>query len=209
MANWTRTAIGGWIAALSLGAMMAPATAFGAGVPPLAYPPPPGMMLTDGRPSNGLMLHARYNLNPMFLRQLVPYQSGERPGTLIIDTPHKFLYLITERGWALRYGIGTARTGFEWSGVHQITRKAEWPTWTPPAEMIARRPEISAFHGRGRQQPAGRAGALHRQHALSRARHQRTWTIGGDVSSGCIRMTNDDVTDLYARVRIGSKVVVL
>src|SRR5437899_602949 len=110
MANWMRTALGGWVAAWSLGAMIAPATASEAATQPLAYPPPPGMTLTDGRPSNGLMLHARYNVNPMFLRQLVRYQSNERPGTIIIDTPHKFLYLITENGWALRYGIGTART---------------------------------------------------------------------------------------------------
>jgi lipoprotein-anchoring transpeptidase ErfK/SrfK len=209
MARWTTTAFSGLVAVWSLGAMMAPAQAFEAATQPLVYPPPPGMALTDGRPTNALMLHARYNVDPIFLKQLVPCPSAERAGTIVIDTGHKFLYLITERGWALRYGIGTAKTGFEWSGVHQITRKAEWPTWTPPPEMIARRPDIPHFMTGGINNPLG-ARALYIGDTLYRVHGtNEPWTIGGDVSSGCIRMTNDDVTDLYARVRIGGKVVVL
>jgi lipoprotein-anchoring transpeptidase ErfK/SrfK len=209
MVGWIRAAFGGMAMILSVAATVAPANAFDAASQPLVYAPPAGMTLTHGKPTNGLMLHARYNLNPVFLRQLVPYQSGERAGTIIIDTPHKFLYLVTERGWALRYGIGTARTGFEWSGVHQITRKAEWPTWTPPVEMIARRPDIPHFMSGGINNPLG-ARALYIGNTLYRVHGtNEPWTIGGDVSSGCIRMTNDDVTDLYARVRLGSKVVVL
>ncbi len=145
----------------------------------------------------------------MFLRQTVDYQTRQPAGTLVVDTPHKFLFLVLGGGQALRYGIGTAREGFEWGGVHQISRKAEWPTWTPPAEMIARQPGIPHFMAGGVDNPLG-ARALYIGSTLYRIHGtNEPWTIGGDVSSGSIRMTNDDVIDLYGRVKIGAKVIVL
>src|SRR5207248_2679122 len=122
-----------------------PANAAGLFQRPLFYAPPPGMTISNMAPTNRLMLRMRNNVNPQFLEQIVAFQTREPAGTLIIDTGHHFLYFVLGDGRALRYGIGTARTGFEWSGTHRITRKAEWPSWTPPAEMIARRPDIPHF----------------------------------------------------------------
>ncbi len=175
------------------------------------YGPPPGIMLTSGTPTNPLMLHAprKVHLDPKFMRQVVPFESAEAPGTLVVNTGEKFLYLVLGGGRALRYGIGTAKTGFEWSGTHNITNKREWPDWTPPAEMIARRPDIPHHMAGGINNPLG-ARALYIGSTLYRI-HGTTepWTIGTDVSSGCIRMVNDDVIDLYGRVKIGAKVIVL
>ena len=142
-------------------------------------------------------------------RQIVNYSGHEAPGTIIVDTPNTYLYYVLGSGKAMRYGIGTAKTGFEWSGVHKITNKREWPDWTPPKEMLARRPDIPTHMEGGINNPLG-ARALYIGATLYRI-HGTTepWTIGGDVSSGCIRMVNDDVIDLYARVKIGAKVIVL
>jgi lipoprotein-anchoring transpeptidase ErfK/SrfK len=175
------------------------------------FAPPPGMSITGGTPTNGLMLRApmRVHLNPKFMRQVVPYDTAERAGTLVIDTEDHFLYLVLGQGKALRYGIGTAKTGFEWSGVHAITNKREWPDWTPPAEMLVRRPDIPTHMVGGGNNPLG-ARALYIGSTLYRIHGtNEPWTIGGDVSSGCIRMINDDVIDLYGRVKIGAKVIVL
>ncbi len=182
--------------------------------PALAAPyfaPPPGITLTSGTPTNGLMLRApkKVHLDPKFMRQIVPFASSEAPGTVIVNTGEKFLYLVVGHGKALRYGIGTARTGFEWNGVHHITRKAEWPGWTPPAEMKQRRPDLPDYMPGGIKNPLG-ARALYIGSTLYRIHGtNEPWTIGGDVSSGCIRMVNDDVIDLYSRVKIGAKVIVL
>ena len=183
-------------------------------IPALAapyFPPPAGMSFTSGAPTNGLALRTpkKVHLDPRFMRQVVPYQTSEAPGTLVVNTGQHFLYLVLGGGKAMRYGIGTAKTGFEWNGVHHITNKREWPDWTPPAEMIARRPDIPHHMAGGENNPLG-ARALYIGSTLYRI-HGTTepWTIGTNVSSGCIRMVNDDVIDLYARVKIGSKVVVL
>ena len=142
-------------------------------------------------------------------RQVVSYQTDQAAGTVIIDTAHTFLYLTLGDGKALRYGIGVGRQGFTWSGVETIARKAEWPDWIPPAEMIARQPYLPRWVGGGPGNPLG-ARALYlgntdyRIHGTNDAS-----TIGKHVSSGCIRMRNEDVIDLYGRVPVGAKVVVI
>lgn len=199
-----------WIEAALLGAGITISTiapTFAAGF----FPPPAGLTLTSATPTNGLMLRAPrvVHLDPKYMRQVVPYASTEAPGTLVVNTEEHFLYFVLGGGKALRYGIGTAKTGFEWNGVHVITNKREWPDWTPPAEMIARRPDIPHHMAGGINNPLG-ARALYIGNTLYRIHGtNEPWTIGGDVSSGCIRMVNDDVIDLYGRVRIGAKVIVL
>jgi lipoprotein-anchoring transpeptidase ErfK/SrfK len=142
-------------------------------------------------------------------RQVVSYPGNEPPGTVIIDTAHTFLYLTLGDGKALRYGIGVGRKGFTWSGVETISRKSEWPDWIPPADMIARQPYLPRWVGGGPGNPLG-ARALYlgntdyRIHGTNNPR-----SIGQHVSSGCIRMRDADVIDLYDRVGIGTKVVVL
>ncbi len=149
-----------------------------------------------------------YKPNPKFKRKEVDYSSAETPGTIIIETRQRFLYLVLNHGKALRYGIGVGREGFTWKGVEHISRKAEWPTWHPPAEMLVRQPELPEFMEGGPNNPLG-ARALYlgaseyRIHGTA-----QPWTIGQAVSSGCIRLTNDDVIDLYGRARIGAKVIV-
>ena len=140
---------------------------------------------------------------------LQPKVNAVIAGTIVVNTGEHFLYFVLGGGKALRYGIGTAKTGFEWSGTHRITNKREWPDWTPPKEMLARRPDIPTHMEGGINTPLG-ARALYIGSTLYRI-HGTTepWTIGGDVSSGCIRMVNDDVIDLYGRVKIGAKVIVL
>lgn len=172
--------------------------------------PPPGMALTQGKPAHSLQLRTgKVRLDPRFMRQVVRYDGHERPGTIVVVTAQKFLYLVLGNGKAMRYGIGTARDGFEWSGTHKITAKREWPGWTPPAEMRKRQPGLPAYMEGGINNPLG-ARALYIGSTLYRIHGtNEPWTIGGDVSSGCIRMVNDDVEDLYARVKIGAKVIVL
>ncbi|MDP3077737.1 L,D-transpeptidase [Bradyrhizobium sp.] len=142
-------------------------------------------------------------------RQVVNYASREAPGTIIIDTPNTYLYYVLGGGQAIRYGIGVGREGFTWSGVQTVTRKAEWPDWTPPAEMIARQPYLPRYMAGGPGNPLGAramylGGTIYRIHGTN-APH----TIGTHVSSGCLRLTNEDVTDLYSRVNVGTKVIVL
>jgi lipoprotein-anchoring transpeptidase ErfK/SrfK len=148
-------------------------------------------------------------LDPRLQRQVVDYASDEAPGTVIIDTPHTFLYFVLGNGKAIRYGIGVGRQGFTWSGVKQVARKAEWPDWYPPAEMIARQPYLPRMVAGGPGNPLGAramylGGTEYRIHGTN-----DPTTIAKQVSSGCIRLTNDDVTDLYERVQIGTKVIVL
>ena len=177
------------------------------------FGPPPGITLTSGTPMNFLQLRSsntkKVRLDPRFMRQVVPYSTEQAAGTIVVNTGEKFLYLVLGKGKALRYGIGTAKDGFEWSGTHKITRKAEWPGWTPPAEMKQRRPDLPDYMPGGIKNPLG-ARALYIGSTLYRIHGtNEPWTIGGDVSSGCIRMVNDDVIDLYERVKIGAKVIVL
>jgi lipoprotein-anchoring transpeptidase ErfK/SrfK len=199
------------LSAVALGLVLAFAFVAPGFAAPSLFGPPPGMSLTSGTPTNRLMLRAprKVHLDPKFMRQVVPYASTEAAGTLVVDTGDHFLYLVLGGGKALRYGIGTAKTGFEWSGSHKITNKREWPDWTPPAEMLARRPDIPHHMEGGINNPLG-ARALYIGSTLYRIHGtNEPWTIGGDVSSGCIRMINDDVIDLYGRVKIGAKVIVL
>jgi len=150
-----------------------------------------------------------YPIDPKYNRQVVDYHGDETPGTIVIDTPSKFLYLVEDGGKALRYGIGVGRPGFTWAGVKEITAKREWPDWRPPADMLARRPDLPRFMPGGLDNPLG-ARAMYLGSTLYRIHgSNEPWTIGTNVSSGCIRMRNEDVTDLYGRVKIGTKVVVI
>ena len=142
-------------------------------------------------------------------RQIVSYSGREAAGTIIVDTPNTYLYYVLGGGKAVRYGIGVGREGFTWSGVRTVERKAEWPDWVPPAEMIARQPYLPRFMAGGPGNPLGAramyiGGTVYRIHGTNAPS-----TIGKKVSSGCIRMLNEDVTDLYSRVNVGTKVVVL
>ena len=142
-------------------------------------------------------------------RQVVAYATAEAPGTVIIDTPNTYLYFVLGDGKAIRYGIGVGREGFTWSGVEQVTRKAEWPDWTPPEEMLERQPGLPHFMAGGPNNPLG-ARAMYLGSTLYRIHgSNEPWTIGHNVSSGCIRLRNADVIDLYSRVKVGTKVVVL
>jgi lipoprotein-anchoring transpeptidase ErfK/SrfK len=147
--------------------------------------------------------------DPKYEKQEVDYHGGEGAGTIVIDTPNKFLFLVEGGGRALRYGIGVGRPGFTWSGVKTITAKREWPDWTPPAEMIARRPDLPRHMEGGPENPLG-ARAMYLGSTLYRIHgSNEPWTIGTNVSSGCIRMRNEDVIDLYGRVNVGTKVIIL
>jgi lipoprotein-anchoring transpeptidase ErfK/SrfK len=144
-----------------------------------------------------------------FRRQTVSYATREAPGTIVIDTPNTYLYYVLGGGQAIRYGIGVGRDGFTWSGTQSVTKKAEWPDWTPPPEMIARQPYLPRQMAGGPGNPLGAramylGGTVYRIHGTNAPD-----TIGKHVSSGCIRLTNDDVSDLYSRVNVGTKVVVL
>jgi lipoprotein-anchoring transpeptidase ErfK/SrfK len=151
----------------------------------------------------------RAAMDPKFLKQTVAYSGPERPGTIVIDTPRRFLYLVQSDGTAMRYGIGVGRPGFTWAGEKKVSAKKEWPDWTPPPEMLQRRPDLPHFMAGGPENPLG-ARALYLGSSLYRIHgSNEPWTIGQAVSSGCIRMRNEDVIDLYERVKLGTKVVVI
>jgi lipoprotein-anchoring transpeptidase ErfK/SrfK len=148
-------------------------------------------------------------LDPRFVKQEVDYDGRHAAGTVVIDTNTRFLYLVQGNGRALRYGIGVGRPGFEWAGAKTVTRKAEWPDWRPPPQMLQRRPDLPRYMAGGPDNPMGARGiylgsSLYRIHGTNEPH-----TIGQAVSSGCIRMTNDDVADLYDRVRVGTRVIVM
>mgnify|MGYP001603332677 CR=1 FL=1 len=148
-------------------------------------------------------------IDPRLKRQIVDYRTSEAPGTVVIDTPHTVLYFVLGGGKAIRYGIGVGRQGFTWSGVKQVARKAEWPDWYPPSAMIARQPYLPRMTAGGPGNPLG-ARAMYLGHSEYRIHGTNNpATIGKQVSSGCIRLTNADVIDLYSRVQVGAKVVVL
>ncbi|GAB4523563.1 MAG: L,D-transpeptidase [Roseibium sp.] len=154
-------------------------------------------------------------IDPVYYRQLVDYAAAEPAGTIIVDTPNRFLYLTMENGKAMRYGVGIGRAGFAWGGRAKIRYKKAWPTWTPPAEMIARKPELEKYrHGMepGLDNPLGARAlyifeggrdTLYRLHGTS-----EVWSIGKAVSSGCVRLLHQDVIDLYNRVPDGTPIVV-
>jgi lipoprotein-anchoring transpeptidase ErfK/SrfK len=151
----------------------------------------------------------RYAEDPRYQRQIVDYHGPEKPGTVIVNTPERLLYLIEPDGKAIRYGIGVGRPGFTWAGVKTVTMKKEWPEWRPPDEMLRRKPELPHYMPGGPENPLG-ARALYLGDSLYRIHgSNEPWTIGTQVSSGCIRMRNEDVIDLYGRVPIGAKVIVI
>ena len=161
-------------------------------------------------PVAGEVLRAQnYPINPIYEKQEVTYQTSESPGTIVIDTPNKFLYLVLGEGRALRYGVGVGRPGFMWAGTHHVSAKKEWPDWTPPPEMLERQPYLPRHMDGGPTNPLG-ARAMYLGSTLYRIHgSNEPWTIGTNVSSGCIRMRNADVMDLYERVKVGAKVVVM
>jgi lipoprotein-anchoring transpeptidase ErfK/SrfK len=163
-----------------------------------AFPP-------EVRPETG----PKKQLPPQFRRTLVDYYTKEPAGTLIVDTQNTYLYLVLGPGKALRYGIGVGREGFTWSGAERVTKMAEWPDWNPPEEMIVRQPYLPRFMAGGETNPLG-ARALYLGKTIYRIHGtNQPSTIGTFVSSGCIRLTNEDVMDLYTRVKVGTRVVVL
>jgi lipoprotein-anchoring transpeptidase ErfK/SrfK len=172
-------------------------------VPQTPYAPPPAVAAPSEDENATVEMPARLR------RQVVSYATREAPGTIIIDTPNTYLYLVLGNGQAMRYGIGVGRDGFTWSGVQSITKKAEWPDWVPPPEMIQRQPYLPRHMAGGPGNPLGAramylGGTVYRIHGTNAPQ-----TIGTQVSSGCIRLTNEDVSDLYSRVNVGTKVVVL
>jgi Uncharacterized protein conserved in bacteria len=156
---------------------------------------------------------AKTQIEPQFLPQIVAYDTHHKPGTIVIDTNNRFLYLVMEGGQARRYGVGVGKPGFEWAGEHKITAKREWPSWVPPKEMIEREAAkghyLPARMEGGPQNPLG-ARAMYLGSTLYRIHGTNApWTIGSAVSSGCIRMRNEDVVDLYERVNVGTSVIVM
>lgn len=156
-----------------------------------------------------------YKVPKKYHRQIVAYDGGEKPGTIIVDTAEKYLYFVLPDGEAVRYGIGVGREGFEWKGTARVAAKREWPVWTPPAEMIRRQPELAKY--RGGMEPGitnalgARALYLHNKRGDTGYRLHGTpeWaSIGKAMSSGCIRLMNQDIIDLYNRADVGAKVIV-
>jgi lipoprotein-anchoring transpeptidase ErfK/SrfK len=186
------------LAALVVAPLPAAAQLFGRTPAPTMQEPDPGVDHT-----------ARdADLPPELRRTSVFYRSDYPPGTIIVNTADRFLYLIVNDQLALRYGIGVGRDGFQWGGVHKITRKSEWPDWTPPPEMIERQPYLPRFMAGGPGNPLG-ARALYIGTTVYRIHGTNApETIGQAVSSGCFRLVNDDIVDLYSRVPVGTKVIV-
>jgi lipoprotein-anchoring transpeptidase ErfK/SrfK len=156
----------------------------------------------------GIEADDSYELAPEYQKQMVFYRSAELPGTIIVETSERHLYLVQPGGRALRYGIGVGRDGFQWQGLLSIVKKAEWPDWTPPPEMIARQPYLPRFMAGGPGNPLGAramylGGTVYRIHGTNQPQ-----TIGTAISSGCFRLVNNDVIDLYSRVPVGTKVIV-
>jgi lipoprotein-anchoring transpeptidase ErfK/SrfK len=148
-------------------------------------------------------------IDPDFLPAIVDYPTSESAGTVVIDTEGRYLYLVLGNGKAKRYGVGVGRPGFEWAGTHRVTRKAEWPDWIPPEEMRQRQPYLPASMKGGPGNPLG-ARAMYLGSTLYRIHgSNEPWTIGHAVSSGCIRMRNEDVIDLYEQVKVGTRVIVM
>ncbi|MDR3373684.1 MAG: L,D-transpeptidase [Ancalomicrobiaceae bacterium] len=169
----------------------------------------------SGNPVDGVEFFKLHQGNPTGIsyspiqRETVEYHGPYGKGTIVINTAERRLYLVQGDGTALKYGIGVGRPGFQWAGVHYVTNKAEWPGWTPPPEMRRRVPNLPGYMPGGPENPLG-ARAMYIGSTYYRIHgSNEPWTIGQAVSSGCFRMTNDDVTDLYERVHVGAKVIVV
>ena len=177
---------------------------------PVAPPRPSSEILARGEPAEQTeAVDPRLNIDPKFQKQVVAYHGSEPAGTVVIDTPNRFLFLVQDNGTALRYGIGVGKPGFTWAGEKKVSAKKEWPDWTPPPEMLQRRPDLPHFMAGGPENPLG-ARAMYLGSSLYRIHgSNEPWTIGQAVSSGCIRMRNEDVIDLYEKVKVGTKVVVI
>lgn len=157
----------------------------------------------------GMAEPAHPEVDARFRRQMVKYDGREKAGTVIINTQERLLYLVQGDGTAVRYGIGVGRPGFSWSGVKTVSAKREWPDWRPPSDMLRRRPDLPRYMPGGPDNPLG-ARAMYLGSSLYRIHgSNEPWTIGQAVSSGCIRMRNEDVVDLYERVKVGTKVIVI
>jgi len=175
----------------------------------IASRPPAPANLSSLPPEDQPEVGEPKELPPQFKRQLVDYVTKEPAGTIIIDTPNTYLYLVLGNGKAMRYGIGVGREGFTWAGAERVSRMAEWPDWHPPTEMIERQPYLPRFMAGGEGNPLG-ARALYLGKTLYRIHGtNQPSTIGSFVSSGCIRLTNQDIEDLYSRVQVGTRVVVM
>jgi lipoprotein-anchoring transpeptidase ErfK/SrfK len=178
-------------------------------VPPRTVGPNAGQSYASLPPDYQPETGERKDLPENLRRQMVDLQTREPAGTIIIDTPNTYMYLVLGGGKAMRYGIGVGREGFTWNGTERISRMAEWPDWHPPSEMIERQPYLPRFMAGGESNPLG-ARALYLGKTLYRIHGtNQPSTIGTFVSSGCIRLTNDDISDLYSRVQVGTRVVVL
>jgi lipoprotein-anchoring transpeptidase ErfK/SrfK len=171
--------------------------------------PNDGRILNARREDPASVYQPRPLVDPRYDKQVVDYPTKEAPGTIVIDTNNRFLYFVQGGGRALRYGVGVGRPGFEWAGVKTVSDKKEWPDWRPPAEMLARRPDLPTYMAGGPENPLG-ARAIYLGSSLYRIHgSNEPWTIGTAVSSGCIRMRNEDVIDLYDRVKVGTRVIVI
>jgi lipoprotein-anchoring transpeptidase ErfK/SrfK len=179
----------------------------GAAAPPTGWPDQQGAVSAlppEDQPETGPAKPP-----PQFRRTMINYVTKEPAGTIIIDTPHTYLYLVLGNGKAMRYGIGVGREGFTWAGTEHVSRMAEWPDWNPPSDMIERQPYLPRFMAGGESNPLG-ARALYLGQTLYRIHGtNQPSTIGTFVSSGCIRLANEDIMDLYGRVHVGTRVVVL
>lgn len=195
--NWVRgLALAGIVIACAL---PAPVMAQGAGQVPAPT-------INDRDP--GVDGNAGFSLPYEFKRQAVFYRTHEAPGTIIVNTHDRFLYLVQGDNRAIRYGVGVGRDGFRWGGIHTISRKTEWPDWTPPPEMIQRQPYLPRFMAGGPGNPMG-ARALYIGSTVYRVHGTNApETIGHAVSSGCFRLVNSEIEDLYSRVPVGTKIVV-
>lgn len=177
--------------------------------PPMEISPGQQSVIASLPPEDQPEVGEPKQLPPQFRRQLVDYRTREPAGTIIIDTANTYLYLVLGKGQAMRYGIGVGREGFTWAGTERISRMAEWPDWHPPEEMIERQPYLPRFMAGGEGNPLG-ARALYLGKTLFRIHGtNQPSTIGKFVSSGCVRLTNEDIQDLYDRVKVGNRVVVL
>jgi lipoprotein-anchoring transpeptidase ErfK/SrfK len=175
----------------------------------ISAPAPTSTPALASAPAPLVEIQTAADLPGRLVRQVVDYVSHEAPGTVVIDTANTFLYLVLNGGQAMRYGIGVGREGFAWSGEQVVARKSEWPDWRPPADMLSRQPYLPRFMAGGLGNPLG-ARAMYLGETEYRIHGtNKPDTIGKRVSSGCIRLTNEDVADLYDRVKIGAKVIVL
>jgi lipoprotein-anchoring transpeptidase ErfK/SrfK len=194
--NNLRTAIAILLSAILTFSMIAPASAARVYNPNTNSWDEPSAAVSKGRKGSAIK------------REVVSYQGKYKPGTVIVETAERRLYFVLGDGKAVKYGVGVGRDGFRWSGQHRISRKAEWPGWTPPPQMRKRVPDLPAYMPGGPENPLGAramyiGSTLYRLHGTS-----EPWTIGQAVSSGCIRLANEDVIDLYERVQVGALVVV-